>query len=352
MRSLCLRQPGLFEFQEDPEPSPPGYNEALVAVHAIGICGTDLSGYLGKMPFIQYPRILGHELGVEVLQIGRDVSNIQVGDRCSIEPYLNCGSCSPCINDKPNCCEQLKVLGVHVNGGMTERLVVPAHKLHPSRQLTFPQLALVETLAIGCHAVHRAQISDVDKVLILGAGPIGLATLEFARLHSKDVIVVEPSEDRRRFIAKHYPDVQVASLPPVGSSFSTVFDATGNAQSMSSSISLAAFGGKIVFVGITTAPVILDDPLFHRRELTLRASRNALPTDFPYIIKLIESGQIQVEQWISQIENLENAQEIFAQITSGSLQAIKVVLMNSFLTGAATNLLGDKTKIDLWAPTL
>jgi 2-desacetyl-2-hydroxyethyl bacteriochlorophyllide A dehydrogenase len=347
MRSLCLRQPGLFEFQEDPEPSPPGHNEALVAVHAIGICGTDLSGYLGKMPFIQYPRILGHELGVEVLQIGRDVSNIQVGDRCSIEPYLNCGSCSPCINDKPNCCEQLKVLGVHVNGGMTERLVVPAHKLYPSRQLTFPQLALVETLAIGCHAVHRAQISDVDKVLILGAGPIGLATLEFARLHSKDVIVVEPSEDRRRFIAKHYPDVQVASLPPVGSSFSTVFDATGNAQSMSSSISLAAFGGKIVFVGITTAPVILDDPLFHRRELTLRASRNALPTDFPYIIKLIESGQIQVEQWISQIENLENAQEIFAQITSGSLQAIKVVLMNSFLAGAATSLLGDKTKKDL-----
>lgn len=347
MRSLSLRQPGLFEFQEDPEPSPPGHNEALVAVHAIGICGTDLSGYLGKMPFIQYPRILGHELGVEVLQIGRDVSNIQVGDRCSIEPYLNCGSCSPCINDKPNCCEQLKVLGVHVNGGMTERLVVPAHKLYPSRQLTFPQLALVETLAIGCHAVHRAQISDVDKVLILGAGPIGLATLEFARLHSKDVIVVEPSEDRRRFISKHYPDVQVASLPPVGSSFSTVFDATGNAQSMSSSISLAAFGGKIVFVGITTAPVILDDPLFHRRELTLRASRNALPTDFPYIIKLIESGQIRVEQWISQIENLENAQEIFAQITSGSLQAIKVVLMNSFLAGAATSLLGDKTKIDL-----
>jgi 2-desacetyl-2-hydroxyethyl bacteriochlorophyllide A dehydrogenase len=235
---------------------------------------------------------------------------------------------------------------------MTERLVVPAHKLHPSRQLTFPQLALVETLAIGCHAVHRAQISDGDKVLILGAGPIGLATLEFARLHSKDVTVVEPSEDRRRFIAKHYQDVQVASLPPVGSSFSVVFDATGNAQSMSSSISLAAFGGKIVFVGITTAPVILDDPLFHRRELTLLASRNALPTDFPYIIKLIESGQIRVEQWISQIENLEIAQEIFARITSGSLQAIKVVLMNSFLAGVSTGFLGDKTKIDLQAPAL
>jgi 2-desacetyl-2-hydroxyethyl bacteriochlorophyllide A dehydrogenase len=347
MRSLCLRQPGLFEFQEDPEPSPPGDCEALVVVHAIGICGTDLSGYLGKMPFIQYPRILGHELGVEVLQIGRDVSNIQVGDRCSIEPYLNCGSCGPCINEKPNCCEQLKVLGVHVNGGMTERLVVPAHKLHPSRQLTFPELALVETLAIGCHAVHRAQISDVENVLILGAGPIGLATLEFARLHSKDVTVVEPSEDRRKFIAKHYPDVQVASFPPVGSSFSTVFDATGNAQSRSSSVSLAAFGGKIVFVGITTAPVILDDPLFHRRELTLLASRNALPTHFPYIIKLIESGQIRVEQWISQIENLEIAQEIFARITSGSLQAIKVVLMNSFLTGSDTSFLGHKTKIDL-----
>ena len=330
MRSLCLRQPGLFDFQEDPEPPLPGENEALVAVHAIGICGTDLSGYLGKMPFIQYPRILGHELGVEVLQIGKNVSNVHVGDRCSVEPYLNCGACDPCLNRKPNCCEQLKVLGVHVNGGMTGRLLVPAHKLHPSRQLTFAQLALVETLAIGCHAVHRAQISNADNVLVLGAGPIGLATLEFARLNSKDVTVVELSDDRRRFIARHYPDVKVASLPPVGSSFSTVFDATGNAESMSSSISLAAFGGKIVFVGITTAPVNLDDPLFHRRELTLLASRNALPTDFPYIIKLIESGQVRVEQWISQTENLDSAQEIFARITSGALQAIKVVLMNSF----------------------
>lgn len=330
MRSLCLRQPGLFDLQEDPEPALPGENEALVAVHAIGICGTDLSGYLGKMPFIQYPRILGHELGVEVLQIGKNVSNVQVGDRCSVEPYLNCGACDPCLNSKPNCCEHLKVLGVHVNGGMTERLVVPAHKLHPSRQLTFAQLALVETLAIGCHAVHRAQISDRDNVLILGAGPIGLATLEFARLNSKDVTVVELSEDRRRFITQHYPDVKVSDHPPAESSFSTVFDATGNAQSMSSSISLAAFGGKIVFVGITTAPVNLDDPLFHRRELTLLASRNALPTDFPYIIKLIESGQVRVEQWISQTENLDSAQEIFARITSGALQALKVVLMNSF----------------------
>lgn len=346
MRSLCLLQPGVFEFQEGPDPPVPGDNEALVAVQAIGICGTDLSGYLGKMPFIEYPRILGHELGVEVLQVGKSVSNVRVGDRCSVEPYLNCEACDPCVSGKPNCCEQLKVLGVHVNGGMTERLVVPAHKLHPSRQLTFPQLALVETLAIGCHAVHRAQISDSDQVLILGAGPIGLATLEFARLSTNKVVVVEPGEGRRRFITEHYPDVKVSESPPVGSSFSTVFDATGNAQSMSSSISLAAFGGKVVFVGITTAPVTLDDALFHRRELTLLASRNALPSDFPKIIRLIETGQIRVEPWISRVEKLENAQEVFAQITNGALATIKVVLLNSFHTNSGTNKLGTRAAAD------
>lgn len=329
MRSLFLQEPALFRLGEVPDPGAPGDGEALVAVHAIGICGTDLSGYLGKMPFIQYPRVLGHELGVEVLVVGKDVSNVRVGDRCSLEPYLNCGKCPSCHGGRPNCCEELKVLGVHVDGGMTERLVVPAHKLHPSPSLTYSQLALVETLAIGCHAVHRAQISHGDSVLILGAGPIGLATLEFARLKSTEVTVVELSDDRRNFIVQHYPGVTVRDHLPLGRGFSIVFDATGNAKSMSASSSLAAFGGKIVFVGITTNPVSLDDPLFHRRELTLLASRNALPTDFPQIIKFIESGQIQVEKWISSLERLENAQVVFGNLTNESQKAVKVVLTNS-----------------------
>lgn len=211
---------------------------------------------------------------------------------------------------------------------MTERLLVPSHKLHRSTELNFTQLALVETLAIGCHAVHRGGIEYHDNILILGAGPIGLATLEFARLKSQQITVVEPNETRRTFISQHYPGVSVVSTPPTDSSFHVVFDATGNSHSMAATPALASFGAKIVFVGITTTPVFLDDPLFHRRELSLLASRNALPSDFPRIIRLIESGEIQVSQWISHVEPLSLAPHCFAEITTKRLHPVKLVFTN------------------------
>jgi 2-desacetyl-2-hydroxyethyl bacteriochlorophyllide A dehydrogenase len=326
MRSLCLTQPTTLVYQDSREPGPPGDNEVLVAIRAIGICGTDLSGYAGKMPFIQYPRILGHELGVEVLQTGSAVQNVKPGDRCSVEPYLNCGACHPCSIGKTNCCENLRVLGVHCDGGMTERLILPAGKLHPSKQLNFHQLALVETLAIGCHAVDRANIIPDQEVIIFGAGPIGLAVLEFARLVAKKVSVVEPNSGRRNHVETHFPDVLLVESPPLRPSAHVVFDATGNAQSMTDSLQWARFAGKIVFVGITTDPILLDDPLFHRRELTLLASRNALPSDFPKIIGLIERQAIKVERWITHTIPFENAAEAFHQIALHEIKPLKAVI--------------------------
>src|SRR6186997_786968 len=148
MKAISLDQPQHFRRLEIPEPAPPALGEALVRIHRIGICGTDYSGYLGKMPFFSYPRIPGHELGVEVLAVGDGVTNVMPGDRCSVEPYMNCQQCYPCRRGSGNCCEQLKVLGVMTDGGMRERFIVPARKLHKAMKLTFEQLALVETLAI------------------------------------------------------------------------------------------------------------------------------------------------------------------------------------------------------------
>ena len=155
MRALSLSGPETFQWIDLPELPAPSAGEVQVAVRAIGICGTDIAGYLGKMPFIQCPRILGHELGVEVLTVGPGQTTLTPGDRCSVEPYLNCGDCDPCRSGRTNCCESLRVLGVHTDGGMTARLNLPAHKLHRSTHLQFEQLALVETLGIGCHAVAR-----------------------------------------------------------------------------------------------------------------------------------------------------------------------------------------------------
>ena len=182
MKAILLEQPLKFSSIDLPEPKDPAAGEAPVRVHRVGICGSDISGYLGKMPFYSYPRIPGHELGVEVVKVGPGVTNVAAGDRCSVEPYMNCQDCYACRRGGSNCCVNLQVLGVHTDGGLRPRFIVPARKLHPSKKLTLEQLALVETLAIGCHAVDRISPRKDEQVLVIGAGPIGLSVIEFAKL--------------------------------------------------------------------------------------------------------------------------------------------------------------------------
>jgi alcohol dehydrogenase len=325
MKALQLTAPQTLTPITQADPASPAAGEALVRIHAIGICGTDYSGYLGKMPFIEYPRILGHELGVEVIAVGAGVTNVQPDDKCSVEPYLNCGHCHACLQGRTNCCETLQVLGVHCDGGMCERLLLPANKLHTNNRLSYEQLALVEMLGIGCHAVHRAQVTAADTVLIIGAGPIGLTVLEFARLAGAQVSILELNETRRAFAQKTWPDVHVLSVAPDEASAQIVFDATGHAGSMGNAFRFARFTGKVVYVGITKEPVLLDDPLFHRRELTLLASRNAVAADFARILSLIEEGKINTNAWIShraEFDELPSAMAEWIEPTSGVVKAV------------------------------
>ena len=311
MKALQLEKPQQFRRLDLAEPGPPGPGEALVRVHRIGICGTDYSGFLGKMPFYSYPRIPGHELGVEVIAVGKGVTNVQPGDRCAVEPYINCQTCSSCLRGHTNCCENLKVLGVMMDGGMRERFVVTARKLHLSRKLAFEQLALVETLAIGCHAVNRGNPKPGESLLVIGAGPIGLSVVEFAKISGATTIVMDLSEPRLDFcrtnmgikhtIAANGDGTEIEVLKKLtGDSLpQVVIDATGSNKSMANALNYCAFAGRLVFVGITTQEISLPHPLMHRRELTVLASRNALPPDFPRIIQLIEGAKIDTRPWIT-----------------------------------------------------
>src|SRR3954454_5840798 len=173
MKAIQLTEPKQFRRIDIADAPQPGPGEVLVRIHRIGICGTDISGYLGKMPFFSYPRIPGHELGVEVIAVGTGAEKVKPGDRCSVEPYMNCQRCYACQRGHTNCCENLKVLGVMMDGGMTEQMGLPPRKLHPANRLSPEQCALVETLAIGCHAVNRGNPKAGENVLIVGAGPIG-----------------------------------------------------------------------------------------------------------------------------------------------------------------------------------
>ncbi len=336
MKALLLEQPKQFKTVEIDTPGEPGPGEAKVRVHRVGVCGTDISGYLGKMPFFSYPRIPGHELGVEVLAVGAGVENVKPGDRCSVEPYINDPNSYASRRGHPNCCEKLEVLGVHRDGGLRPEFLLPARKLHPSAGLSYDQLALVETLAIGCHAVDRGAPKPDESCLVIGAGPIGLATIVFAKLTGTKVIVLDMNERRLAFCREKMgvehtlllsgtleADLRALTdghLPDV------VIDATGHNGSMSNAFGLVAPGGRLVYVGITTGEVTFRHPVFHKPEGTLLCSRNALPRDFTRIIELIESGQIDTRPWITHRCKFEDLPEVFPSYTKPETGVIKAIV--------------------------
>jgi len=324
MKAIQLQQPRSFRVIDIAEPAAPGPGEALLRVHQVGICGTDLGGYLGKMPFYSYPRIPGHELGVEVLAVGEGVTGVRPGDRCAVEPYLNCQRCHACRTGHSNCCEHNLTLGVMTDGGHTDRIVLPARKLHVSAKLGYESLALVETLAIGCHAVARGNPGPGEHVLVIGAGPIGLSVVEFAKLSGAKTIVMDMNEGRLAFVREKMgvPDTLLAKgdgkelerLAELtgGQLADVVVDATGSAKSMSQALGYCAFAGRLVYVGITQQELaFLHAPVMHRRELTLMASRNALPPDFSRIIRLIEDGLIDTGTWITHRAPMDGMIEAF-----------------------------------------
>ena len=338
MRAIRLEGPKHFEYVDIEAPGAPGPGQVLARTHRMGICGTDYSGYLGKMPFFSYPRIPGHELGIEVLEVGEGVSNVRPGDRCSVEPYMNCGSCYACRKGNTNCCETLEVIGVMIDGGLCERFLVRADKLHTSTKLSFEQLALVETLGIGCHAADRGAPNEGDQVLIIGAGPIGLATLEFTRLTGAAITVMDMVESRLDFCRRTYGINNTVVFKGDGSELEQikditggdrcelVTDATGNHHSMGNALKYVAHTGRLVYVGITTENVSFPHPSMHRPEMTIKGSRNALPKDFGRIIGLIEDGTIDTNPWITHRTPFAEVVDNFDGYTRPETGVIKAIV--------------------------
>jgi 2-desacetyl-2-hydroxyethyl bacteriochlorophyllide A dehydrogenase len=334
MNQIVLQNPGKFELTEAAEPRQ-GPGEALVRVHRLGVCGTDIHAFHGRQPFFSYPRVVGHELGLEVIDPGDRPNGLRPGDRCSLEPYFNCGSCIACRRGKPNCCSELKVFGVHIDGGMRPILSVPARKLHKSDKLTYDQLALVETLGIGAHAVERADVKGNEFVLVIGAGPIGLSVMQFVIARGATLAVMDVAESRLEFCRRQMGIQHTLSPGPgapdilreigKGDLPTVVIDATGNAKSMAGAFDLPAHGGRIVFVGLFQGEVSFNDPNFHRRELTLYASRNALPGTFRDIIALIEAGRVDTAPWISNRVSLWDVPRRFPEF-AGDPAIIKTMI--------------------------
>lgn len=338
MDALCFPEPNRIERIDAPEPSSPGPGEALVRTHWAGICGSDISGYLGRHPFFSYPRIPGHELGVEVLEVGRGVENVRPGDRCAVEPYLNNPTSHASRRGLSNCCQEVAVLGIHIDGGFCERFTVRADKLHPSSELSYEQLALVETLAIGRHACSRAAPAAGDRVLVIGAGPIGCSAIEFFRLEQSRITVLDLNDDRLANVQRLYnvehaakpdgeDDLREALLDKTdGEMYSYVVDATGSAASMGKAPRFARHGGTVVFIGNTTQPLTFDPTDLQKPELTIKMSRNALPEDFHFILRAIEEGRIDTQPWITHRSNLEEVADAFESYTRPETGVMKAMI--------------------------
>lgn len=336
MKALILNEPGHLSLRDDPEAAAPRQDETLVRVHRVGVCGTDIHAFGGQQPFFNYPRLIGHELGVEVLQIGDGVENVQVGDKCAVEPYLNCGECIACRRKRGNCCAQLQVLGVHVDGGARERITLPARKLHGSTKLSFEQLALVETLAIGTHAVSRGQVEAGEWVLVIGAGPIGLGVMQSAKQAGAQVIALDTNATRLKFCRDAWGTAHTVcagkeALNEIraltgGDLPTTVFDATGHAASMKGAFDFVAPSGRLVLVGLVQGDVSFFDPDFHRKEMTLLATRNALPTDFQNIIARMENGEINTAPWITHRAPMNEIPALFERWTKPETGVLKAMI--------------------------
>ena len=310
MQQIILTGPGVLSRREVPPPFAAD-GEALFAVKRIGVCGSDFHAFAGRHPAYIYPRVLGHELSGVVLEIPENEFGIKPGDRCAINPYVNCGVCEMCRVGRSNCCEHLVVLGVHRDGGMQDVISVPPRLLHRSDMLTLDQLALVETLGVGAHAVQRSRLRAGETAIVVGAGPIGLGTALFAHLAHAEVTVIEKNEERRAFAERQ--GWKTSALDSIAAD--AVFDATGNAAVMSLSLNRVAFGGRLVYVGLTGDPVSLDDALFHKREITILASRNSVD-QFPRIIGMLEQGIINIDAWITEhlsLVDLPHEFEMLAQ---------------------------------------
>lgn len=304
MRTAVLEQPGHFQLTDTPKPQAPGPGEVLARVLTVGICGTDLHAFEGTQPFFSYPRILGHELAVEVLQAGEGVEDFKAGDQCAVNPYNTCGECAACTRGRSNCCAKMRVIGVHTDGGMRDTIVLPAKQIYKCEKLPAVMIPLVETLGVGIHAVGRAHAQQGERAIVLGAGPIGLSVIEFLRLAGADVGVVEKMPERLDFAVQHYglkryyPSHQEAKQEDASM---LVFDCTGDKGSMEGAIQLLQQGGKLIFVGLINDSISLFDPDLHRREATILASRNSTPAEHHTVLDYMESGRIDVSGWPTEV---------------------------------------------------
>jgi 2-desacetyl-2-hydroxyethyl bacteriochlorophyllide A dehydrogenase len=335
MKTIVCTEPRKFEYQTRQLPEPI-QNRAIIRIKRVGVCGTDLHAFEGTQPFLSYPRILGHELSGELVSFDHS-PGFELNEPVSFIPYFNCGNCIACRRGKPNCCVHMQVCGVHIDGGMAEYISVPADSLLHGYELSLDELALVEPLSIGAHGVRRAKIEAGEFVLVVGAGPIGIGTMEFARIAGGKVIALDVNEHRLQFCKEklHLKHVvngikndafeQIREITD-GDMPTVVIDATGNLGAINHAFQWMAHGARYVLIGLQRGDILVNHPEFHKREGTLMSSRNATRQDFELVIDAIRRKDISPLDYITHRAKFDDVSMVFESWLNPKNHVIKAMI--------------------------
>lgn len=334
-RATILEAPFQIKIKEMEMPVP-GPEEVLLQIGYAGLCGTDLSSYRGQMPLVSYPRIPGHEIGATIIGKGGNVPDtIMNGDQVTLNPYTACGNCSACKQKRFNTCAYNQTLGVQRDGALQEYFCIHYSKIITSKGLTLEELALVEPLSVGFHAIERARVTANDKVLILGAGVIGIGATLAALSKGAAVMVADLSAAKRTFMQHFGVSETLDTAKPDhlkkvfdwtdGNGADVVIEAAGTEATYQMALETAGFAARVVAIGYAKAPVLLNSSLIVRKELDLLGSRNAL-NEFKAVVNMLEQRDRPYASLITGTYALEDVAKAFEDWHQHPQQTIKTLI--------------------------
>jgi 2-desacetyl-2-hydroxyethyl bacteriochlorophyllide A dehydrogenase len=323
MKAVRIVEPGKVEIIDIPQPRC-GEGEVLIRVKSVGLCGSDLTTFRGQNPMVSYPRIPGHEIAGEIVELGKGAANLKKGQLVTVLPYTACGKCYPCRTGRVNCCKFNQTMGVQRDGAATEYIVMPVAKVHSTDGLSIDQTACVEPVSVGCHAVNRARVTDRDTVMVFGCGVIGFGAIATA-VYKKAIVIAVDVDDAKlakaqrlgvRYTINSMKDDLPARVKEITNDdgVNVAIEAVGLPQTFRAAVDLICFGGRVVYIGYAKKPVEYETKLFVSKEVDIMGSRNAFSKEIDEVIGMFRSGRIDVNELVThrfKLDEMEKALKLW-----------------------------------------
>lgn len=337
MKTIIINNPDEVDIIEQAMPVRK-QGEALLKILYGGICGSDLGTYRGTFAYASYPRIPGHEFSAEIIEIGDNDRNLKPGMIVTCNPYFNCGHCYSCQRGLVNCCTSNETMGAQRDGAFSEYITMPIERIYDGKGLSAKTLALIEPFCISYHGISRANIQPNDKVLVIGAGTIGVLAAVAAKAKGAKVYISDVAENKMNYAIETFgldggilndsPENFIKRVEEItnGNYFDVTIEAVGLPSTFQACIDAAAFGARMVQIGVGKRTHEFDFTLLQKKELNVYGSRNALKKDFLELIDLVKSGKVDLEKIVTNTYNLDEADKAFQDFSKNAASMLKVVI--------------------------